>query len=168
MKMCMWINNKALSSTLFEGLAPHNHKRHYKINWNHEKAKLTIEKHSQRPKHDKSHDFTLYGSSQCRVNKRKLLIYTKRLGFLTCWQVITSALNRSQCTRSHYARSRRLRSNACGASSSVQRGPLTMILGFHLTWPTLDLSLCARSHMRLIAKPALDCTARVALVFSYT
>ena len=103
--MCMWINNEASSSTLVEGLAPHNHKRHYKINWNHEKVKLTIEKRSQRPMHDKSRDFALYCASQRRVYKTKMLIYTKQLGFLACWQVITSALDCNGCDRSHYARS---------------------------------------------------------------
>jgi hypothetical protein len=40
----LFIIDEALSSTLDEGLASHDHKRHVKIKWNHEKQTLTIEK----------------------------------------------------------------------------------------------------------------------------
>ena len=36
----LFINDVASSSTLVEGLAPHDHKRHYNIKWNHEKQNL--------------------------------------------------------------------------------------------------------------------------------
>ena len=148
MKMWMWINDEASSSTLVEGLAPRDHKRHNNIKWVHEKAKLTIGKRSQRPKHDNSRDFALYGSSQCRVYKRKVLIYTKRLGFFACWQVITSALDCTWCARSHW-----LRSSPHGSSNSLRHGTLTTNLGFQMTWPVLDRGFYARSQVRSIRAP---------------
>ena len=53
--------------------------------------------------------------------QKKVLIYTKKLGFLACWQVNTSALDRSRC-----ARSRCLRLSARGASSTMRCSSFTM------------------------------------------
>ena len=104
--MCMWINNEASSSTLIEGLAPHNHKRHYKINWNHEKAKLTIEKRSQRPQHDKSHAFcSLRRLPTLGLQNKKFNLYQKAM--FSC--VLTGY---HECARSQSVRSIALRSIA--------------------------------------------------------
>ena len=74
----MWINDEASSSILVECLALHDHKRHVKINWIHEKQTLTIKKHSQRPKHDKSRISALYGAPNVGLReKRKLYILKK-------------------------------------------------------------------------------------------
>ena len=136
MRIQLFINDKASSSTLVEGLARHDHKRHYNIKWIHEKAKLTITKRSQRPKHDKSRVFALYGASQRRIYKRKWLIYTKKT---RVFRVLTSHL---EC-----ARSRVLRLIAAPMCSIVQPGELSCsyVLNFHplaaflCQWPATHL-----------------------------
>ena len=73
----LFIIDKALSSTLVEGLASHNNNRQETINWNHWESKLTIKKCLQRPRHNKSHVFALYGASQHPVTREKKAISNK-------------------------------------------------------------------------------------------
>ena len=121
----LFIIDEVSSSTLVEALASHDNNRQEIINWNHWKNKLTIKKRSSRLRHERIRVFALDGASQRRVYKRTRLIYTKQLGFLAYWQVITSAFERNMCVRTQCARSQFLRSNAYEALSSVRRGPLT-------------------------------------------
>ena len=104
----MWINDEASSSTLVEGLAPHDHKRHVKINWIHDKQRLTIRKHSQRPRHNKSRVSALYDAFQ-HVCREKYGIYKLILGFQCCrvGRVRSSApSNAIECTHSGASRDR--------------------------------------------------------------
>ena len=69
-----------------------------------EKCKLTIKKRLQRPRQNKRHVFALYRASQHRVYKRKASIYNNNQGFLSCYQISSSVLDRSaldltQCAR---------------------------------------------------------------------
>ena len=73
----LFIIDEASSSTLVEGLASHDNNRQETINWNHWESKLAIKKHLQRPRHDKSRVFALYGASQHKVTREKKAINTK-------------------------------------------------------------------------------------------
>ena len=88
-------NDEASSSTLVEGLAPHDNKIHHNIKWIHKETKLTIKKRLQRPRHDKSRVFTLYGASQCRVYKIKTFIYNNKK------KNKVSLPDHRECARSH-------------------------------------------------------------------
>ena len=139
----LFIIDEASSSTLVEGLAYYDNNRQETINWNHWESKLTIKKHLQRPRHDKSRVFDLYGASQPQVTQEKNDINNKKT------RVFRSLPNQLECARSHLVGS----STMCSIAHSVLERTrvykvlaawhLTMALGFQLTWA------CAQAHVGL-------------------
>ena len=132
----MWINDEASSLTLVEVLASHDHKKHIKINWNHQETKLTMENTPKANERLKSCVLCFKWRLQRRVYKRKTRII-----------IITRVFSLA-------AKSARVRSIALIALKRawvfkvLAAWHLTMMRGLQLTWT------CAWSWvLRSIAQP---------------